>query len=414
MDGATAASSRGSLGDVFTEPILHVDMDAFFVEVERLRRPDLSGIPVVVGGDGARSVVAAASYEARRYGIRSAMPMVEARRRCRGLTIVTPDHEEYGRVSAELFDILRRFTPLVEGLSIDEAFLDVSGLRRHHDSSVAVASHVRAAIRSELRLPASVGVATCKFIAKLASQDAKPDGVLLIEASSQQAYLDALPVTRMWGVGATTAGALTRLGVVTVGDLTACGQPALEREVGRSTAIHLLRLAEGDDPRPVVPDSETKSVSAEETYEVDLRTLDEVMSRLRSQSDRVGRRLRRANLSGRTVTVKIRYRDFTTITRSETMPEPTDVGAEIFAVARGLARTAIEPDRPIRLLGVGVGSLAAPGEPVQLTVGGDGRHRRLDEALDAVRDRFGSEVVGTGSLTFVRPAEEDPEPTSDA
>lgn len=387
--------------NAFPEPILHVDMDAFFVSVERLRRPDLTGIPVVVGGDGPRSVVAAASYEARSFGIRSAMPMVEARRRCRDLTIVAPDHEEYGRVSALVFGILRDFTPLVEGLSIDEAFLDVAGLRFHHETAVSVGGAIRTRIRRELGLPASVGIATCKFIAKLASQDAKPDGLLLVEADRQQAYLDALPVRRMWGVGAATAGALARLGVEKVADLVVCGEKALTRELGASMAGHLLTLARGEDPRPVVPDTETKSVSAEETYEVDLRTVEEIVAQLRGHADRVGRRLRRSELVGRTVTVKIRYSDFTTITRSETLPDPMDNGARIFEVARRLAVEALEVGRPVRLLGVGVGSLAEARAPVQLTVGDDERHRRIDQAVDALRDRFGSDVVMTPRRKFV-------------
>jgi nucleotidyltransferase/DNA polymerase involved in DNA repair len=382
---------------VFSEPILHVDMDAFFVEVERLRRPELRGVPVVVGGDGPRSVVAAASYEARRFGVRSAMPMVEARRRCRDLTIVPVDHGEYGRVSTQVFEILRGFTPLVEGLSIDEAFLDVSGLRLHHGSPAEVGDLIRSEIRAELGLPASVGVATCKFVAKLASQDAKPDGLLVVPAAGQQAYLDALPVSRMWGVGAATAASLARLGVVTVADLSACGDRVLARELGASMAGHLLRLARGDDPRPVVPDSETKSISAEETFAVDLHTVDEVMAILRRQADRVGGRLRRAGLAGRTVTVKIRYGDFTTMTRSETLPAPTDGGIRIFEVAKTLVHAALEEGRGVRLLGVGVSSLVAGGEPVQLTVDDDTRHHRIDVAMDALRERFGPGVVGPGS-----------------
>lgn len=372
-------------------------MDAFFVEVERLRRPELRGIPVVVGGDGPRSVVAAASYEARRFGIGSAMPMVEARRRCRDLTIVPVDHDEYARVSTRVFEILRGFTPLVEGLSIDEAFLDVSGLRLHHGSPTEVGGAIRRVIRSELGLPASVGVATCKFIAKLASQDAKPDGLLVIPAREQHGYLDALPVSRMWGVGAATAASLSRLGVATIADLTACGDRVLARELGASVAGHLLRLARGDDPRPVVPDSETKSISAEETFASDLHTLDEVTAILRRQADRVGGRLRRAGLVGRTVTVKIRYGDFTTLTRSETLAAPTDVGNRIFEVSRMLAHQALEPGRGVRLLGVGVSSLVTVEQPVQLSVEDDTRHHRIDVAVDALRERFGPGVVGQGS-----------------
>ncbi len=312
-------------------------------------------------------------------------------------TIVPVDHDEYGRVSTRVFEILRGFTPLVEGLSIDEAFLDVSGLRLHHGSPAEVGGLIRREIRSELGLPASVGVATCKFIAKLASQDAKPDGLLVVTAGEQQAYLDALPVNRMWGVGAATSASLARLGVVTVADLTDCGERVLGRDLGASTAAHLLGLARGHDPRPVVPDSETKSISAEETFTVDLHTLDEVTAILRRQADRVGARLRRVGLAGRTVTVKIRYGDFSTITRSETLPVATDVGNRIFEVARTLAHRALDRGRGVRLLGVGVSSLVAGGEPVQLSVDDDTRHHRIDVAVDALRDRFGPGVVGPGS-----------------
>lgn len=376
-------------------------MDAFFVEVERLRRPDLEGQVVVVGGSGPRSVVAAASYEARRFGIRSAMPMVEARRRCRDLIIVPPDHAEYGDVSARVFHVFRDVTPLVEGLSIDEAFLDVSGLRLHHPSPRAVADLVRTRIRAEIGLPASVGVAGSKFIAKLASQDAKPDGVKVIQRASELDYLWGLPVGRMWGVGAATEASLTRLGIATISDLAQVGESTLARELGSSMARHLSRLANADDPRPVQPDSAAKSISAEETYEVDLLGTAEVRAALRTHADRVGRRLRRAGVRGQTVTLKIRYADFTTITRSTTLAAATDVGHEIFTVVDGLRSDALDGDRPVRLLGVGLSGLLAVDDPEQLSVMADPRRRALDHAVDAVRDRFGSSVVSPGSRTEI-------------
>ncbi len=386
---------------MFSEPILHVDMDAFFVEVERLRNPRLVGRPVVVGGAGARSVVAAASYEARQFGVRSAMPMSEARRRCHDLTIVPPDHAQYSLVSEQVFGVFRRFTPLVEGLSIDEAFLDVSGLRLHQPSPASVGEEIRSVVRHELGLPASVGVAASKFVAKLASQDAKPDGLLVVTSERQGTYLSALPVGRMWGVGAATGATLARLGVATIGDLVSIGESTLERELGPSLAAHLSRLARGEDPRPVEPDSTVKSVSAEETYETDLRGLVSVVASLRTPAERVGRRLRRSGLRGRTVWIKIRYDDFTTLTRSETLTEPTDTGAVIFEVAARLASAVIDRGRPVRLSGVGVSGLASASEPLQLTVEGDDRRRSLDEVMDAVRDRFGSDSVEPGAIRFV-------------
>jgi DNA polymerase-4 len=386
---------------VFSEPILHVDMDAFFVEVERLRHPELRGEVVVVGGDGPRSVVAAASYEARRFGIRSAMPMVEARRRSKDLVIVPPDHAEYDRVSGLVFDVFRDVTPLVEGLSIDEAFLDVSGLRLHHPSPRAVADLIRSRIRSEIGLPASVGVAASKFMAKLASQDAKPDGVKVIDRESQLEYLWALPVGRMWGVGAATAATLARLGVTTIGDLAGIGETTLARELGPSLARHLSRLAHADDPRPIEPDSEAKSISVEETYDIDLVGPHEVQAAVRALADRVGRRVRRSGVRGKTVTVKLRYADFTTITRSATLTRATDVGHEIFSVVRELVERALEPRRPVRLLGVGLSGLVTEGAPEQLSVMDDGRRRAIDTAVDAVRDRFGNSSVTTPGNTVI-------------
>ena len=382
---------------MFAEPILHVDMDAFFVEVERLRSPKLKGIPVVVGGAGPRSVVAAASYEAREFGIHSAMPMVEARRRCPGIVIVPPDHDEYSRASGIVFEVLRGFTPLVEPVSIDEAFLDVSGLRLHYASAAAVAMGIRSAIRERVDLPASVGIATTKFVAKLASEEAKPDGLFVVTLEGCQVFLDALPVTKMWGVGAATAAALARIGVATVADLRSCGERVLGRELGPSLAGHLLALATGIDPRPVVPESDAKSVSVEETFETDLTTGSEIASVLRGQADKVGRRLRRARLRGRTITVKIRYTDFRTITRSETLGNDTDVGAVIGEVASRLAASAWTESAPVRLLGVGASNLVGADEPIQLTVAGDDRRRSLDAALDDLADRFGGDIVDRAS-----------------
>ena len=244
----------------FAEPLLHVDMDAFFVEVERLGAPRLRGRPVIVGGLGARGVVASASYEARRFGVRSAMPMAEARRRCPHGEFVAPHHVRYGEMSARVFDVLGSFTPYVEPLSVDEAFLDVGGLRRHYPSPEAVAIAVRRQIRTELDLPASVGIARSKFIAKMASEDAKPDGWLKIAAGEELDYLHPLPVRRLWGVGEATHASLEGLGVVTIGDLAALQAKTLEGRVGAAMAAHLGALAHGIDDLPVMVEREAKSV----------------------------------------------------------------------------------------------------------------------------------------------------------
>ncbi|MFZ0013136.1 MAG: DNA polymerase IV, partial [Acidimicrobiia bacterium] len=245
---------------MWNETILHVDMDSFFVEVERLDDPALRGRPVAVGGSGPRGVIASASYEAREHGVRSAQPTAIALRHCPRLVVVPPSHGKYGEVSTRVFSTFRSVTPLVEGLSLDEAFLDVGGLRRHYVSPVAVADEVRARLRAELGLPASVGIAAVKFVAKLASQVAKPDGVRHVRSEDQGLFLRDLPVTAMWGVGPATHAALARLGVETVGDIAALPLNALVGAVGPSAGQHLHDLANGIDPRAVVPDSEAKSV----------------------------------------------------------------------------------------------------------------------------------------------------------
>jgi DNA polymerase-4 len=372
----------------FTEPILHVDMDAFFVEVERLRRPELRGRPVAVGGDGRRGVVASASYEARARGVRSAMSSVEARRRCPELTFVPADHGVYGETSARVFEVFRSFTPLVEGISVDEAFLDVSGLRHHYGSVAEIAEAVRRDVRRRTGLPASVGIAASKFVAKLASAAAKPDGVRLVPVESQLDFLWALPASALWGVGEATMAALARLGIETVGDLAGTPVRVLERELGPTVGRHLAALAHAEDSRPVVPDTAAKSVSAEQTYAVDLGSTAEVLAEVRTHAERVARRLRRSGLVGRTVTVKIRFADFTTATRSETLADPTDTAAEIDVSAGHLAAKILD-GRSVRLVGVGIGGLASAGAPAQLTVDHDPRRRALESALDAVHDRFG-------------------------
>lgn len=376
----------------WTEPILHVDMDAFFVEVERLRNPALAGRPVVVGGGGLRGVVASASYEARGWGIRSAMPTSQAKRRCPDLVVVPPDHAAYRRMSERVFAILRSFTPLVEGLSLDEAFLDVGGLRRHYASPLEVANQIRARIRRELGLPASVGVAANKLCAKLASQEAKPDGVYRVAADDQLRFLSPLPIERLWGVGTATKAVLWRLGVETIGDLAAVGRATLVRELGSTLASHLLDLASGRDDRGVVPDGATKSISSEQTFPTDVGALEELIAALRRHADRVGSRARRAGVRARTVSLKLRFFDFRTLNRSRTLPRATDTDVEIYRVARELFRTSWD-GTPLRLVGVSLSGLEPNGLPRQLGLGSDTRWERVDAAVDAVRRRFGEEVV---------------------
>lgn len=381
-----------------TEPILHVDMDAFFVEVERLHDPSLRGRPVVVGGTGNRSVVAAASYEARRFGVGSAMPMTRARRLCPNLVIVPPDHSRYGAVSEQVFAILRSFTPLVEGLSVDEAFLDVAGLRLHHASGREVAEAIRASIRSGIGIPSSVGVATTKFIAKLASARAKPDGVLVVPAGEELVFLHPLPVGALWGVGQATHAALEQLGVETIGDLAALPERTLRTRLGDSVGVHLFELSHARDPRRVEPDGDTKSISVEQTYEIDLVGVEHLEVELLRHAERVAARARRAGLAGRTAHVKVRFADFTTITRSETLPAATNVARDLYQAGRRLLGRAGVGERPVRLIGIGLSALSAAGEPRQLAVDRPAKWDELAAAVGSVQDRFGTAAVEPARL----------------
>lgn len=373
----------------WTEHILHVDMDAFFVEVHRLSDPDLIGSPVVVGGAGPRGVVASASYEARGFGISSAMPMSRARRLCPDLIIVPPEHNRYREVSVRLFALLRGVTPLVEGVSIDEAFMDVGGLRLHYPSSLAVAHHVRKVMRDELGLASSVGVAGSKFVAKLASERAKPDGVVQVPVAEQQRFLDPLDVRAIWGVGSATQAVLSSLGIETIADLAASELRPLERALGPAQARHLLALARGEDPRRVEPDSEMKSVSVEQTFEVDITDEDRLLTELRAMADRVGARLRRAGVRGATIEIKVRYASFETVSRSHTIEVATDTGAEIYRHARRLF-AGVSPGK-VRLLGVGVTSLVSGPRQLGLT---EERWEQIDQVSDEIRQRYGEHLLG--------------------
>ncbi|MYB43463.1 MAG: DNA polymerase IV [Acidimicrobiia bacterium] len=380
------------------EPILHVDMDAFYVEVERLDDPGLVGQPVVVGGEGPRGVVASASYEARATGVRSAMPMSTARRACPGMVIVPPRHRRYGEISERVFSIFRDFTPLVQGLSVDEAFLDVRGLRRHYPDSHAVAEAIRARIRSQLLLPASVGAATSLYLAKMASGYAKPDGVLIVTEGSEKAFLERLDVRELWGVGKATRSKLASMGIGTVGQLARVPPPVLRRHLGEATGAHLHRLANGIDERVVEPRSDAKSISVEQTFEHDISGTEALRSQLLRQADQVAWRLRRAGLSGRTVSLKLRFPDFRTITRAETLQSATDVARELYrSCCRLLDRTGVG-DRPVRLLGVAVSGLQPGDAPRQMMAGHEERWESLEETVDDLRVRFGRHAVEPARL----------------
>ncbi len=376
----------------FAEPILHVDMDSFFVEVERLDDSDLIGKPVAVGGTGGRGVVASASYEARSFGVRSAMPVGEARRRCPGLVIVNTSHGRYGAVSAEIFEIMRSFTPLVEGISIDEAFLDVSGLRLHHASTEEIGARIRAVIKEQIGIPASVGIAASKFVAKLASKHAKPDGMLRIAAGTELEFLHPLDVGELWGVGEATERALSDLGIRTIGDLAETPLRLLEHRIGSASAQHLSALARARDPRTVEGGTSARSISSEGTFANDLRDLDAIERETLRMCDQVAARLTKARVAGHTITLKVRFSDFTTISRSSRHSEPIASTAEIWETARMLIGRAEIGARSLRLLGVAVSDLVDVGGTRQMVLGRE-RADAAADAVDGVRERFGAGAV---------------------
>jgi DNA polymerase-4 len=377
--------------------ILHVDMDAFFASVEQRDDPDLRGRPVLVGGAGARGVVAAASYEARAFGCRSAMPMAVARRLCPQAAIVPPRGRQYRAASQEVFTILRGHTPLVQGLSIDEAFLDVSGSAGDVGAGRALADRIKAQIRERTDLTASVGVAANKFLAKLASDLQKPDGLVVIRPEDAAGMLEPMPIGRMWGVGPATEARLGELGVRRFGDVRRLPVSMLERRFG-VWGRRLLDLSWGRDDRPVVTESAARSVSQEQTFGTDRTSPDEVRRVLARQAEEVSRRLRSGGLRARTVTVKIRYGDFQTITRSATLPDATDRTDRIADAARTLFdRWADAAFRPVRLIGVGTSHLTGDAEQLELfTSDRDERQRRLDRVTDEIRGRLGRDAVHRG------------------
>ena len=381
----------------FAEPILHVDMDAFFVEVERLRDPGLRGLPVMVGGLGDRGVVASASYEARRYGVHSAIPTAHAKRLCPKGAFLPTDHRRYREVSEEVFAVFRSFTPLVEGVSLDEALLDVAGLRLSFPDGAAVGEAIRQRLREQLGLPGSVGVAPNKLLGKLASETAKPDGLMRVRAGAELAFLHPLPVRSLRGVGEATHAALEQLGVRTVGDLAAIPRVTLMRRLGEAAGGLLYELARGLDPRPVEPDGPAKSVSVEQTYGRDVHGREILDGELLSQCDRLAGRLRRMGLAGSVLTLKVRFADFTTLTRSATLAPPTDVTKHLFVAARELLGR-VPLGRPVRLLGVGVSGLLDGEAPRQLAIDRPPEWDELSGAVDRVRLRFGAGAIGPARL----------------
>ena len=394
-----ARAARRSWGDDDSAtPILHVDMDAFFASVELLEHPELAGRPVIVGGASGRGVVSAASYEARVYGVASAMSMAEAHRRCPQAVVLPVRHGLYSRVSRRVMDILEQVTPLTEKVSVDEAFLDVSGARRRMGPPVAIARWIRAEVRDRIGVPASVGVAATKFVAKLASSHAKPDGLLLVPADATQDFLDVLPVGALWGVGDKSARALQRWGIRDVRALAATDVRRLEKILGPAAGRHLHDLAHGIDPRPVSPGREEKSVGTESTFFDTITDRAHARRVLLDQTHQCAARLRAGELRGRVVVLKARGADFVTVTRSRTLSAPTDLARDLFAVVERLFDALPTPGGGFRLLGVRVEGLARPDDGVQLLLDDDPRRGAPERAADAVRRRWGAGALAPASL----------------
>jgi DNA polymerase-4 len=379
--------------------ILHVDMDAFYASVELLRRPDLIGHPVIVGG-GSRGVVLSATYEARSYGVHAAMPMTRARRLCPRSVILEPHHEDYSRISEAVMAVFASITPRYEPLSLDEAFLDVSGAIRRLGSPATIGELIRARIADEQGITCSVGVGASKFIAKLASSRCKPDGLLVVPADEVISFLHPLPVNALWGVGDKTEEALHRLGLRTVGDLAHTPVGTLERALGPAVGRHLSALSWGRDERSVVPHEPDKSIGAEETFDVDVDDPTVIRRELLRLSERVAARLRAARVAGRTVSIKVRFANFTTLTRSRTLLQPTDVARDVYATAAELY-AALGLDRArLRLVGVRVeGLVDVETVPRQLALGERDRGwREAEQAVDRATARFGSAAVRPATL----------------
>jgi DNA polymerase IV len=381
--------------------VLHVDMDAFYASVEVRDRPELAGKPVVVGGDGNRGVVLSATYEARAYGVRSAMPVIRARRLCPKAIFVPPRHRVYGAVSREVMAIFGSITPVVEPLALDEAFLDISGAVRLLGPPAVIGTQIRAVVAAELGITCSVGVAPSKFVAKIASVHCKPDGLLVVPRAEVVEFLHKLPVSALWGVGERTGEVLARLGLRTVADIAHTPLTALQRELGVAQGTHLAALAWGRDERRVSPHTPDKSVGAEETFETDVADPERIRRELLRLSGRTANGLRSGGHVARTISIKIRLASFKTMTRSRTLAHPTDVAREIYATACSLyAAAGLDPGARLRLVGVRASGLRpAAGATRQPTLEDrPAGWREAEHAVDLIARRFGPGAVRPAAL----------------
>ena len=389
--------------------IIHIDMDAFFASVEQRDHPEYRGKPVIVGGLGNRGVVSTASYEARRFGVHSALPMATARRLCPQGVFLAGDHRKYSQVSGRIMTILDRYSPLREQVSVDEAFLDVTGMELLYPSPVDIAREIKRQVKEELSLTVSAGVAPNKFLAKMASDLQKPDGLVVVEHGREQEFLQNLPVEKLWGIGEVTAKKLHAKGILTIGQLARLQEGQLKSFFGENAAT-VQALALGRDDRPVVPGHEAKSIGAEETFERDLYAADDMRTALMELAERVGYRLRSEKTTGRTITLKLRYGTFQTLTRRRTLTEPTQIDETIY-------RTAVElleqqgAGSGVRLLGITVSQLE-PERPVEPSLFGnpEEKGRQLSSAMDQLRRKFGAAAVMHGRLA---PRKEGKEPKDD-
>ena len=375
--------------------ILHMDMDAFFAAVEQRDHEEYRGKPVIVGGLSARGVVSTASYEARKFGVHSAMPMAIARRKCPNGIFLTGDYRKYGKVSDQIFRILDRFSPLVEPLSIDEGFLDLTGMEQLMESPEDYGRKLKAAIRKETGLIASVGIAPNKFLAKLASDLQKPDGLVIIRREDIPKILWPLPISKIWGVGKKTAARLSLYGYRSIGDLAKVERDILQRQVGTRLADHLIELSNGRDNRPVEPFHEAQSIGKETTFEEDLHSREEIEQNLLSLAAQVGWRLRREGKQARTIQIKIRLGDFSTYTRQKTLPESIQYDEDIYHEALQLFRSFPRPrNSGIRLLGISGSGFDTPSETSLFTLEQNQKKEKLYSALDRLKSKFGEGIIG--------------------
>jgi DNA polymerase-4 len=380
--------------------ILHIDMDAFFALVEVRENPSLAGKQVIVGYDGNRGVVLSATYEARKLGVHSAMPMSRALRLAPNAVVVEPDHEKYSEVSENVMAIFESVTPLVQPLSVDEAFLDISGAKKLMGTPSQIGEVIRARVSDEQGITCSVGVASTMFVAKLATNFAKPDGLHVVPADKVIEFLHPLPIGALWGVGEKTGEQLARLGLVNVSDIANTPVKTLARVIGQAAAEHLYELAWGRDPRVVTPNQAEKSIGAERTFEADIDDPEEILAQILDLSNKVAKRLRAANYFSRTITIKVRFADFTSVTRSKSLPSSTDLATDIYATSKSLFEAMHLQRARIRLVGVRATGLVPTSESsVQLEFSNrDSGWREAEAAMDQVSLKFGNSAVKPARL----------------